>query len=506
MTKGVADENNDVAVLQNTVAFLDVFSDVCFTDVTGLLRDVRVHVTLARDVEYSLYSLNKTLAAHREAWRYVGRTPKATTSQRDLNDVTRNRAASLDEQYERKRWRDEMKERSQLWRERARPGLYGALFGPEEMEILSSNCLRWTSRLRQTLELIFLTMGPPTPDFWTSQGANTLGVNELVERQHRAGATPSGDYNALQGHIRGLNRSSQPLSSLTKTIYNDGEDEVDVIVEPRPDTETPTEFMCHLTWLLQAPTTLASKKDNALEGYQLHTLRCMGFIDDPLNARSLILYRSPQSHPWASSPPSLYDLILKGDAARMSLGNRYLTARGLATSLLETHASGWIHGNIQARSIAMLPRDLNDSELSPFLVGWGVLQPLEATYFALEPNLYRHHDRFGKPSSEYANQHDIYSLGVVLLELGLWKTIGTVFARRIEKNRHFDAAQQQDIYGRIHNAMLDWANSVEVEREMGKKYAQVVLKCLTWHDQDPIEGMIEFRKHVVDVLTVGSTM
>jgi hypothetical protein len=151
----------------------------------------------------------------------------------------------------------------------------------------------------------------------------------------------------------------------------------------------------------------------------------------------------------------------------------------------------------------MMPRSLNDLELSPFFVGWGVLQPLDATHFALEPNLYRHHDRFGRPSSEYSNEHEIYSLGVVLLELGLWRTMARIFARRIEKFPIFGVVQQQDLFNRVHNATLDWANSIDIEREMGRAYAQVVLKCLTWHYDDPVEGMIEFRRQVVDVLTTG---
>jgi hypothetical protein len=472
--------------------------------VSGLLRDTRVHRVITDDVETSLYSLNKALAAHREAWRHVGRSTNTTPEQRSIDDLKRGRAASLDAQYEEKSWRDEMKERSQLWRERARPGLYGALFGPEEMKVLVSNLTRWTHRLRQSLEILFMGIGPPHPEYRKTRQAAILGVQEILERQHRAEAEPTEDYNALHGALRDA-VSTDPFShGLTKTIYDDGGDEFDVLVEPRSDLETPTEYMSHLTWLLQAPhrTDVAVKSD-AQDGYQLHTLSCMGFIDDPLNTRSLIVYRSPQSHPWASNPPSLHDIILRGHTARPSIGSRFLTARALVTTLLETHASGWIHGNLTSRSIAMLPRSITDLELSPFLVGWGVLQPHDATHFSLEGNLYRHHDRFGRPSSEYSNNHEIYSLGVVLLELGLWRTMSGIFARRIEKFPHFGIAQQDELFGRIHNGLLDWANSVEIEREMGKGFAEVVLKCLTWHYEDAVEGMIEFRGQVVDVLTAG---
>ncbi|KNG48179.1 hypothetical protein TW65_05087 [Stemphylium lycopersici] len=504
VTKDATSYTNTANFLNKTLVFLDVFSNVCFGDVTGVLRDRRVHRILTCDVEYSLYSLNKSLAAHREAWRYVGRSPNPGAGQRSMENLRRGRAATLDAQYEWKSWRDEIKERSQLWREKARPGLYNALFGEEEIMALTSSCLKWTHRLRQCLEIVFLGIGPPTAEFGKSREAAVLGVSEQLERQHRAGAEPSSNYNALVGALRDTISTNLSSNGLIKTIYDDGGEEVDVLVEPRSDSETPSEYICHLTWLLQAPhETDVSVKSDAQDGYQLHTLSCLGYIDDPLNRRSLIIYRAPQSHPWASNPPSLHDMISKGPTARPSIGTRFLIARALTTTLLESHASGWVHGNVQSRSISMLPRSLNDLELSPFFVGWGVLQPLEANYFPLEPNLYRHHDRFGRPFSEYANEHEVYSIGVVLLELGLWRTMARVFARRLEKFAIFGAAQQHDLFNRIHNAMLDWANSIEIEREMGKSYAQVVLKCLTWHYHDPVEGMIEFRKQVRTRLAVA---
>jgi hypothetical protein len=84
--------------------------------------------------------------------------------------------------------------------------------------------------------------------------------------------------------------------------------------------------------------------------------------------------------------------------------------------------------------------------------------------------------------------------------------MSSIFSRRIEKTPRFTVAQQEDLYSRVHSAKLDWANSIEIEREMGKGYAQVVLKCLAWHHVDDVECTIEFRKRVVDALTLGCKM
>lgn len=461
---------------------------------TGLLRDSRVHHAIVRDVEYSLYSLNKTLAAHREAWRYVSVASDA--EQRDIEEMT---SPSLDVKYERKRWRDDMRERSQIWRERARPGLYGALFGREEMEPLVAACGKWTNRLKQTLELILLTLGPPTPDFWRSEEASVLAIVGILERQRRARTKPLGTYNTLPGKLRETLVSPVPPTGLVKTVYKDDADESDVMVEARSEGETPTDLLCHLTWLLQAPFLTEALEQGT--DYKLHTLSCMGFIDDPINNRGLILYRSPQSHPWASNPLSLHTLIDRSPGVkRLSLSNRYRIAKALAATVLETHASGWFHRNLCSRSVLMLPQSLNNPEPSPHLVGWGVPQRPEMVVFDLEPNIYQHKDRFGKPSNEYTNDHDIYSLGVVLLELGLWKTISTIFARRLGKSPQFNQAQQQAIFPRINNALIEFASSSELKREMGDRYAEIVLSCLTWHSRDFIEGTIEFRKQIVDSL------
>lgn len=501
VTSEAKDSARFCSTFEETLIFLGIFADVAYGHVTGLLRDIRVHRVLTHDIEVSLYTLNRSLAAHREAWRYISTSSKSGTFQSSSNEPQMLGNVSLEANLERKKWRDEMKQRSQLWREKARPGLYRTLFGSSEIQAVTLACEVCVQQLRQTLELILLTIGPPSPEYRRSQHAAALGIKDLLGRQHRAGATPSGDYNALQGYLREMIGAPGITPRLVKTVYIDGEEEIDVLVEPRSEFDTPTEFMCHLTWLLQAPLQMDPLLSRCR--YQLHTLGCIGFIDDPLNNRSLILYRAPKSHPFASNPLSLHDLITQGPTARLSLGARFIAARDLAATLLETHASGWIHGNIQSRSVAMLLRDLNDRELSPYLIGWGVLQPLDATSFNLETNLYRHHDRFGKPTSEYGNGHDIYSLGIVLLELGLWRIMASIFARRIERTPNFVFVQQEELFLRVHNTILDWANSIEIEREMGKRYSEIVLKCLTWQQSDPIESMIEFRNQVVDALADG---
>jgi hypothetical protein len=48
-------------------------------------------------------------------------------------------------------------------------------------------------------------------------------------------------------------------------------------------------------------------------------------------------------------------------------------------------------------------------------------------------NVYRHPDRQGVPNSSHQKEHDIYSYGVLLLELGLWDLVENLFRSRKEK-------------------------------------------------------------------------
>jgi hypothetical protein len=106
-----------------------------------------------------------------------------------------------------------------------------------------------------------------------------------------------------------------------------------------------------------------------------------------------------------------------------------------------------------------------------------------------ERDLYRHPQRQGLwPEEEYGMLHDVYSLGVVLLEIGLWTnfivyspskevSVGTEISTAINN-------LQQD-YRK--GAVLNKKYFVELAQEklpctMGTKYADVVVSCLTCLD------------------------
>ena len=115
------------------------------------------------------------------------------------------------------------------------------------------------------------------------------------------------------------------------------------------------------------------------------------------------------------------------------LDQRIAIARQLAKSIVFIHASNFVHKNIRPETILMASES---SSLvgQPYLVGFEEVrgQDADTLYHGDDhwfKNIYRHPSRQGTVlQHRYRMQHDVYSVGVCLLEIGLWHS----FVRWIE--------------------------------------------------------------------------
>ncbi|KAK3625662.1 hypothetical protein LTR56_020274 [Elasticomyces elasticus] len=111
----------------------------------------------------------------------------------------------------------------------------------------------------------------------------------------------------------------------------------------------------------------------------------------------------------------------------------------------------------------------------------------------LEKNLYRHPERQGlRPEEVYVMQHDIYSLGVCLLEIGLWDTF-------VRYNPKFDVVEApglalelslEDLRRKRPNAIQEHLVALAKRRLpqlMGEMYTEVVISCLRCLDEDSLD-------------------
>jgi hypothetical protein len=169
-----------------------------------------------------------------------------------------------------------------------------------------------------------------------------------------------------------------------------------------------------------------------------------------------------------------------------------------------------VHKSISPESVLMFA-DVEAARNMTVLVGFGEFRSAGGGTImmgddAWERNIYRHPARQGEhPKQSYKMQHDIYSLGVCLLEMGLWDSFVDYSSEEIPAPE----------YGRLHRDFVTWAKETGFELEeqplnvayldptaillkeylvhltrtslpqrMGEIYAEVVITCLTCLDED----------------------
>jgi serine/threonine protein kinase len=120
----------------------------------------------------------------------------------------------------------------------------------------------------------------------------------------------------------------------------------------------------------------------------------------------------------------------KGRTQKPSLENRLPLSLALAISLGQFHGVGWVHKSVRSENVIFFPRtggrDEALSPREPWLEGFEYAREdpgLSAPYgnVEIQQDIYRHPEQWGQPTRRFNRIHDIYSLGMVLLEISTWR-------------------------------------------------------------------------------------
>ena len=110
----------------------------------------------------------------------------------------------------------------------------------------------------------------------------------------------------------------------------------------------------------------------------------------------------------------------------------------------------------------------------PYLSGWEYSRP-ESEFssrindnFDIREDIYRHPNQWGVPTERFNRTHDIYALGVILLEIGLWKTAESLHSTKF----------QNSLASSVKSHLLLHAGHQRLKASMGRRYQSIVLKCL----------------------------
>ncbi len=196
-----------------------------------------------------------------------------------------------------------------------------------------------------------------------------------------------------------------------------------------------------------------------------------------------------------TEPRSLRGILLS-PTLQAPLNEVITLAKLLARSVFFIHTSRFVHKNIRPENILVF-KDTEHTMGRPYLIGFERFrvdssQSMKFGDGVWERDLYRHPTRQGsQPEKYFVMQHDIYSLGVVLLEIGL----RTSFVVPVdsepcpEPNRLLEISQMLSNKDATRRAKVLKKRLIELALErlpvlMGQLYTEVVLSCLRCVESD----------------------
>ena len=281
---------------------------------------------------------------------------------------------------------------------------------------------------------------------------------------------------------------------------------------PPPDEDSldwdGEEDVRHLAALLRI-SSLGSR-DSTLESSTFRTLPFQGYVNQSDQRRYAFIYGFPL-HAEHSQPISLHDLIKSTTSeSRFPLKTRFRVAQMIAQSIGVFHADRWVHKSVCSQSIVFFKNRNTKAWVldSPYLVDFEYSRPVGGRTFEHynkttdSMTLYLHPDR---PRLKFTKLHDLYALGVVLLEIATWTTAKDHFQRaaaglcldgtgidKLAVQEHFKGIAQRSI-----------------PYHMGTSYSEAVVSCLndTYKGQtgDPDFTRL-FQDNVVEKLSAKSLL
>lgn len=225
--------------------------------------------------------------------------------------------------------------------------------------------------------------------------------------------------------------------------------------------------------------------------------RCLGYLGDTDEAdepRYGFVYEVPAAR--TESPSSkqqmrnLRQLFLTAPCP--SLTRRTRLAVMIAESLFYLHAVSWLHKGLRSKSILFFidtSREQTDLS-SPIVSGFDFSRPdLPEEITVRHPSnifddLYRHPELLKDASASTTRlqkSHDIYSLGIILLEIAFWQPIEEVMeiAMTQKSARSSIHKIQERILDRSSQNAAGKQNTMDkLEARIGEVYAEVVIRCV----------------------------
>ena len=304
-------------------------------------------------------------------------------------------------------------------------------------------------------------------------------MNEVLEQRPTHGNFI--DHNRLQDQERVGDFKIQHLRGKAN------DDTKQVLVESKTYKEyygtkdTATELQKRL----EDVTHLLRQAHLAAKMSEIRVLSCVGFYQHPQTYSCGIIYEFPNSS--VEQKFTTLRLALEESQEnvdwRPSLERRFELAQTLAKSILQFHVASWLQRSISSFNITFFHSRSSswlDGVNDPFLLGFLYSRINDLKGYTEGPTddvshkAYQHPD-YREKQLRFRAGYDYYSLGLVLLEIGLWKPLDKILeplekmTKRLEKS----AGRSLSLPDRLCLGCVP-----RLRLSMASRYGRVVEACL----------------------------
>ncbi|MCJ1470023.1 hypothetical protein MMC07_008668 [Pseudocyphellaria aurata] len=221
------------------------------------------------------------------------------------------------------------------------------------------------------------------------------------------------------------------------------------------------------------------------------TLHCLGYFEDGDRFAFIFQYPTkPTKLFTAPHPVSLLDL-LRDPTMQPSVTTRIKLALNICSTLLALHTAGWLHKDLRSEKILFFPSRYpllsaipSDFLLSPYLTGFAFSRIDSPSEISEQPSsdplsdIYRHPHALGDPSASFEKCMDLYSLGVIMVEIAEWRALKTLIRKKVDVTREGVDVPLSAIAEIGPWLMQEKVRSGTVSFRMGKVFGRAVEKFL----------------------------